>query len=229
MKLFTSSCQVSLFGSALLVLAALPNPATAAECSKAAKPFSELSQQFSGATKIARKLAVEGCQGDKVSESWEAPSPKGDSGDSEDKCRLQHRELEYSYPELIVSIPTSEAEREGDAFAGLSQIQGMSHDEFKQLLFGETDTQWSGSKGLFTYEGKASGSRSSGSRLVTFTGVPKPDREGDKPVRKVVLEIEVIKDRISVKVTHLRKGWFGWKEVYSGSCGDLEKVKNTGK
>lgn len=123
-----------------------------------------------------------------------------------------------------MSIPTSYSERERDAFAGLAQVQGMSYSEFRDLLFGEGERKWSGNKGLFNYEAIATGSAKSGTRKITFSGLSDTDRGQTESGRKVVLNIQVTGDRISLNVTQMRKGFFGWKTVYQGACTGLKKI-----
>jgi hypothetical protein len=171
----------------------------------------------------------EAFSGDLVSEAWEAPKPP-----TSENCRLQHRELEFSWPELFVGIPLLDGEENGDAFSGLGQVQGLDFETYQRLLFGSVDAQWQGGKGVFAYSATATGAvTQSKDRRVIFTGLAAPDANGENPRRKVEITLVVKKgtqnekpiQEIQAYVRHSKKGPFGvWLVVYEGQCSGLKKV-----
>jgi len=163
--------------------------------------------------------AVPALAGDVVRESWSG-SRRATGG----SCSITHRQLEYSHPELFITFRVNENEGQGDAFAGLDQLQSLDHATFQKLAFGVDPMSLEFNRGTFKYQVVASGSSITQGRVIHAFGYAGDSASPKDATRKHELRMMIQgtkeNSKVVVQVTHSRARAFfgGWRTTFQDEC-----------
>lgn len=138
-------------------------------------------------------------------------------------CVLEHRQLQYSYPELFISFHSNDNESFKLPDAGLLEAMGIDYPVYKLILYGTENVSINANKGIYDYTIKAStiSNPSLGSvRTIEIEGVSNASG-GIISSGTIVLVNSVVE---SISISKQTKNFFsGWKTVFSDSCHSISK------
>ncbi len=135
-------------------------------------------------------------------------------------CVLEHRQLQYSYPELFISFHSTESESFKLRDAGLLEAMGIDYPVYKLTLYGTESVSISANKGVYDYTINASTNGST--RTIKIEGVSNVGG-GVISSGTIILNNNVVE---SISISKQTKSFFGgWKTVFSDSCHSISKGK----
>lgn len=142
------------------------------------------------------------------------------------RCRIQHRQLDYSKPEMFISFQLADDETYPDADTGLVSAQDISLQDYRKLMnLGNPATLSANFGHIYTYVVTAQ-NLNANSRQILIEGIN--NEKTRKTSVKIINSLESsnmkIKE-ISMVKSHLSTGLFGgktWKEIFSDKCINLK-------
>lgn len=134
-------------------------------------------------------------------------------------CILEHRQLDYSFPELFISLHSPESESLPFPDAHLLEAMGLDLQTYQAIMYGDATLSAEASKGVYSYKIDASSSNSG--RTISIKGLSIPD--GNRAsIAKIVLQGKQIE---SVSISKQARTIFGgWKTVFQDTCQSMSKV-----
>lgn len=128
-------------------------------------------------------------------------------------CVLAHRQLDYAYPELFISLHSPETENLPVADAALLETMGLDYSTYKALLYGKTPVVAKATKGSYSYELNASSEGQK--RTVKIHGISNPDQNRISDGEIILINNQIVK----VSISKQAKTWFGsWQKIFQDQC-----------
>jgi hypothetical protein len=134
------------------------------------------------------------------------------------KCRLEHRALEYSHPELFVTFPMIEGEERSQADAGLVQAQGIDFETYKKILYSAEKVDMKTQKGAYLYTITALGNPQF-ARLIELRGT---STENSRRTNDLVISVLRNKVYTMTLVQTLAGRLWGETVTFSDTCQNLQ-------
>lgn len=133
-------------------------------------------------------------------------------------CILAHQQLDYAYPELLISFHSATNESWKVADAGLLEAMGLDFQTYKKVLYGNDNVSTTTSKGTYNYTINASSSGAT--RTVTLQGISNID--GNRAsTGTIILKNNQVE---SVSIAKQAKSIFGrWKTIFQDTCSSITK------